>query len=362
MWAFNREGIILFANDEMAELMLDGLTANSDQKPVGEDLVGRSYLEFIPDRVRPASMAWLAGWDLPTGVATELPMRTNAGRPIVVMATVTTLDNEVAVGVLHDITEQRETEHRLIRALAESERITEERRGVLANVSHELRTPLHALLGYADLLEDMVPEQGKEYIAAMTSAAHLLRSLIDDVMDATTPLGQEIPTSRSPVDPSEVMEECAALVRTQAGQRGVTVEVQSEIRRGVLITDRRRLVQIMLNFLSNAAKFTPRNSTIYLSASNVPDPASAGLEAGRSHVGMLRFSVRDEGPGLRDVEVERMFEPFTRGTTGVMAAGSGLGLSVARTLAAALGGSVGARGNTFWLDLPLTPPGAWGIY
>ena len=164
------------------------------------------------------------------------------------------------------------------------------------------------------------------------------------------------------MDPSEVMEECAALVRTQAGQRGVTVEVQSEIRRGVLITDRRRLVQIMLNFLSNAAKFTPRNSTIYLSASNVPDPASAGLEAGRSHVGMLRFSVRDEGPGLRDVEVERMFEPFTRGTTGVMAAGSGLGLSVARTLAAALGGSVGARGNTFWLDLPLTPPGAWGIY
>jgi len=220
----------------------------------------------------------------------------------------------------------------------------------LASMSHELRTPLNAILNFVDMtlmgvFGSINEEQADAMQKSLDSGKHLL-SLINDVLDITkihsgmmklfyednVDLGAEVQAAASGAEP---------LVKNKPIQLVMEVEPNLPIIRA----DRRRIRQVLLNLLSNAAKFTEQG-TITLRA--------------KQHNGQVLFEVVDTGPGIAEDDQEVIFQPFQQTETGVRhAGGTGLGLPISRYLMEAHGGrlwveSTPGRGAAFFAALPIT--------
>jgi signal transduction histidine kinase len=225
-----------------------------------------------------------------------------------------------------------------------------------ANITHELRTPLHGILGMGELLEDGVygpisAKQG-EIIRTMRGSATGLLELIDSLLVLARAEALRLEIREAPVDIAEVVASVVATGRMLVGRR--TLEVASDIAEGLPIvhTDRQKLVQILVNLLANAIKFTP-------------DEGSVRIEAAALGEGGVRIAVKDTGRGIPKGELERIFEPYVQvdGSPVREHGGAGIGLSVVRTLADRLGLTVAVEselghGCTFTLTIPRAPAAA----
>ncbi|TMM39358.1 MAG: response regulator [Actinobacteria bacterium] len=233
----------------------------------------------------------------------------------------------------------------------------------LANMSHELRTPLNSLLLLARLLADN-PEENLsvkqiEFARTIHSAGSDLLALIDDILDLS-----KIEAGRMDVEPSEVdIDDVRAYVEQafapQAEDKGLAFGV--EIADGVpptIVTDPQKLQQVLRNLLSNAVKFTDTGSVTLRVA---PAPADLAFDAPalRGAAGVVAFTVVDTGIGIAEDKLALIFEQFQQadGTTSRKYGGSGLGLSISRSLAWLLGGAITVSstpgtGSTFTLYLP----------
>jgi PAS domain S-box-containing protein len=219
----------------------------------------------------------------------------------------------------------------------------------LAVMSHELRTPLNAILGYTDLfLADLpapLPPPVRPKMERVKGAARHLLELIDEVLTfARLEAGQE-EVRAAPVAAAALAQEAAALVEPLALERGIAFRVEGPSPDFPLVTDARKVRQVLVNLLGNAVKFT--------------DAGEAVLAVRREGAEAV-FEVRDTGVGIAPEHLERIFEPFWQADQGLMRAhgGSGLGLGVARELARLLGGDVTVRstlgaGSVFTLRLPV---------
>jgi signal transduction histidine kinase len=221
----------------------------------------------------------------------------------------------------------------------------------LAVMSHELRTPLNAVIGYADLLQAEVtgplnPAQREQLGRIKRSSAHLL-DLIDEILTFTRiEAGQENVRAEA-TDLRDVLEDAASSMEPLAAAKGIRLALHRPAEALTLRTDPAKVRQILLNLLSNAVKFTDRGEV--------------QLEGAMDGTGVL-LRVRDTGVGIADGDRDRIWEPFwqvEQGTTRA-AEGSGLGLTVARDLAALLGGTLSVEstpgtGSTFTLLVPPAP-------
>jgi PAS domain S-box-containing protein len=222
----------------------------------------------------------------------------------------------------------------------------------LAVMSHELRTPLNAILGYADLfllgIPAPLPEALVPQVERIRSAGRHLLSLIDEILTfARVEAGQE-EVALEPATCESLVQEAASLVEPLALERHLEFRVGCAEGGAQLVTDPRKVRQILVNLLGNAIKFTEQGRVT--------------LSARREGEQMV-FDVEDTGIGIERAHLERIFDPFwqVEQSTVRTHGGSGLGLSVARQLARLLGGDVTARstpgqGSTFNLRLPLQPP------
>jgi signal transduction histidine kinase/DNA-binding NarL/FixJ family response regulator len=220
----------------------------------------------------------------------------------------------------------------------------------LASMSHELRTPLNGILGYAQLLRRDAGAATHQLDAARAierCGEHLL-TLINDVLDLARIEAGRMEATASSFDLSILLQTVADVARVRAVQAGLafSYEVTTALPRHVL-TDERKLRQILLNLLGNATKFTPSGGVkLRVGARNA--------EPGRT---CLRIDVEDTGVGIPQDELERIFEPFHQvNHPGHLADGTGLGLPISRTLAHVLGGrlevaSTPGRGSCFTLLL-----------
>jgi signal transduction histidine kinase len=220
----------------------------------------------------------------------------------------------------------------------------------LRSMSHELRTPLNAISGYTEILEMGIrgivnPAQVKDLGRIKRASSYLLR-LINDVLTIARLEGAR-PLHLISIAVNPVLSEVEGLCILQAKANGLTLKVEQCEHEVFAMADAERFQQILLNLVTNAIKFTPKDGIINVTCDD--------------DTGAVRVRVQDTGVGVRLLDIERVFEPFVqidRHLTSETQQGVGLGLSISRELARAMRGdltleSLEGIGSTFTLTLPV---------
>lgn len=283
-------------------------------------------------------------------------------------------------GALQDITARKQTEMLLRDAKQGLERTVDERTAALktaleraeaadrlksaflATMSHELRTPLNSIIGFTGiLLQDMAgpinAEQRKQLGMVRGSARHLLE-LIGDVLDISKIEAGQLEVRSEPVDVAAAIARTVDAVRPFAAGKGLSLDVEMPPNLAPILSDRRRVDQILLNLLNNAVKFTDTGG-VRLVADEV-DAFRATPDAMPGPA--VRLRVSDTGIGIAPGDLATLFQPFRQVDSGLTRQheGTGLGLAICRRLADLLGGTITAEsmpgaGSTFTVTLPLRP-------
>jgi len=232
----------------------------------------------------------------------------------------------------------------------------------LANMSHELRTPLNSMLLLSRLLGDNearnLTRKQVEFCNTIHAAGRDLLELINQVLDLSKIEAGKTELALRQVDITELLTSLERIFRPLAEQQGLTLRILKSTEQRTLTTDHSRLDRILKNLLGNAIKFTERGSVALEVFDVSPDTALPGRLIGGD---FLAFRVQDTGIGIAHGEHERIFAPFEQidSTTARRFQGTGLGLTIARESALALGGDLAldsetGRGSAFTLFLPKT--------
>ncbi|NRF69587.1 response regulator [Aquincola sp. S2] len=209
----------------------------------------------------------------------------------------------------------------------------------LASMSHELRTPLNAILGYAQILQwdaGLTPRQTTGLATIEQAGQHLL-GLIDEILDLAKVESGKVDLHATPVELLPFLQGIVNIVRVRVEQKGVAFEFVTEgaLPHAVMV-DERRLRQVLLNLLGNAAKFTDAGSVRLLVRTDAAGDEPAGTT--------LRFEVHDSGIGISAADLALLFQPFQQvGEQQRRRGGTGLGLAISRQLVRHMGGDIAVR-------------------
>lgn len=254
--------------------------------------------------------------------------------------------------------EKREIEREVLLARAEeaaemARHANRAKSSFLAAMSHEIRTPLNGVIGLARIIADEARQRGQaELVDQLVVASGQLRRVVDDVLDFSKVEAGALELEVDVFNPSRLIDVCVAASQVTARDKGL--EIRRVAAKGgalpaALLGDHTRLSQIINNFLSNAVKFTPQGVIDLRVACDIDTDGRA----------MLRVEVHDSGPGVNPDEIESLFEPFKQADASINRrhGGTGLGLTISRRLAEAMGGQVGCfnaaqGGAVFWLCIP----------
>ena len=248
------------------------------------------------------------------------------------------------------VVERKETESALLTAKTEAEEATKMKSRFLANMSHELRTPLTSIKGSLSLIASGTAGEVPEDVAALVKiaddSAGSLVDLINDILDFEKIRAGQLVYAFEPLDVRGVVEQAIEANRAYGDQFGVTFELQPAEADHVRVKgDRNRLIQVMTNLLSNAAKYSPDGGAVEVSIER--------------RAPSIRVSVRDRGPGIPEEYRKHMFGEFYQvyEKDAGRRSGTGLGLSIAKSIIAGHGGSIDYStktdvGTTFFFDLP----------
>ncbi|MGO9598037.1 MAG: PAS domain S-box protein [Isosphaeraceae bacterium] len=260
--------------------------------------------------------------------------------------------------IMRDISERKQLEEALRRhgaelsvANAELARAARLKDEFLASMSHELRTPLNGILGISEGLQELVygplnPDQQAALHDIEECGRHLL-SLINDILDVAKIEAGKIEVEPGPVAVAQLCQASLRLVRESAQKKKLALSLHVDESVGLLVSDERRLKQVLVNLLSNAVKFTPERGEVGLEV--------VGDRARRS----VCFTVRDSGIGIHPEDLPRLFQPFVQLDSRLSREyqGSGLGLALVKRLTILLGGSTlvdsqPGLGSRFTIVLP----------
>ena len=268
-------------------------------------------------------------------------------------------------GLKMDVTKRKEAEEEILQLNAELEyRVAERTRELeralrakdefLASMSHELRTPLNSILGLSESLAENVAgplnEKQERYVSTIIESGHHLLSLINDILDLAKIEAGQIVLNIEEVNVERVCQASLRMISEMAHKKHQEVSLQIDADMDVVWGDERRLKQILVNLLSNAVKFTPENGKLGIQ-----------VRADREEKRVI-FTVWDNGIGIHERDLQRLFRPFVqldsilaRGGTG-----TGLGLALVTQMVRLHGGSISVdsepgEGSRFNIVLPWEP-------
>ena len=345
----DREGVICYSSPAVALVL--------GYEPV--ELQGRQIFQFIHPDDESAIVISFENTLKRSGIAPplELRLRHQNGKWIVLEATSNNLLDNVAInGIiinLRDITERKQTE--LLRQAKETaEQANRAKSQFLANMSHELRTPLNAILGYSEMLqeeaEDLQQPNLLPDLQKIHGAGQHLLTLINDILDLSKIEAGRMDLYVETFDVAQLVSEVVSTVQPLIQQNHNQLAIEcGEV--GTMTADLTKVRQVLLNLLSNAAKFT-REGAIALSVCKDETAARS----------TLIFQVRDSGIGMSPEQQEAVFEAFTQAdaSTTRKYGGTGLGLAISRRFCQMMGGSITVesaidQGSTFTVQLPTAP-------
>ncbi|MDZ7592035.1 MAG: ATP-binding protein [Rubrivivax sp.] len=258
--------------------------------------------------------------------------------------------NRQTEALVAEVESHRRTDLELQRAKRAADAANQAKTRYISAVSHELRTPLNSILGYAQLLDEdsTLPAHRKQAVGVIRRGGEHLLGLIEGTLDIARIEAGKLALDPKPVRLREALRQIVQMFELQACAKGLRFEHDVEAAPLWVRADERRLTQILINVLGNAVKFTAAGRVSFRAA-HVRD--------------MAVFEIEDTGPGIAPADIERIFEPFSRGAHAAAAAGSGgaggtgLGLTIAKMLTDLMGGEMtvsskpasdGATGGTLF--------------
>jgi len=237
-------------------------------------------------------------------------------------------------GIAHDITELKQMEIQLMKAIDKAEEAVKVKSSFLANMSHEIRTPMNAIIGLNGLLAktELTPKQS-EYVHKVTVAGENLLGIINDILDFSKIEAGKLVMESIPFDLNEVLDNVASISGLKAYDKSLEMVIlkKSDVP-DWLIGDPKRLNQMLLNLSNNAIKFTSEGEVIL----------TMSLEEELKDSVRVRFSVKDTGIGMTEEQMASLFQAFTQADTATTRkyGGTGLGLTITKQLAEMMNGHI----------------------
>lgn len=257
------------------------------------------------------------------------------------------------LALVEDVTEAHRNEQQLRNDRLKAERASVAKSRFLANMSHEIRTPMTGLLGMVSLMEQTeLSEEQSNFLRVIQSSSEHLLSIVNDILDISKIEAGKLTLEEEAFDLSRMIETLLDMVGSKAQEKKLVMQsFIDDDAPHLLVGDSIRLRQILMNFLTNAIKFTDQGHVL-LRVVVVRHLQSA------VH---LRFSVEDSGIGIRADRAMTLFDEYVLGhdQLSTAAGGTGLGLSICKRLAELMGGQVGVVstpgiGSNFWFDITLS--------
>jgi signal transduction histidine kinase len=256
------------------------------------------------------------------------------------------------VSIYRDVTKRHQREAELAAAKADAEHASRAKSNFLANMSHELRTPLNAVIGYSEILLEDAQAEGRQELTAdlkrINIAGQHLLSLVNNVLDLSKIEAGRMELETAPIELDRVLAEIVSTCQKLVESNGNVLVLEAEAGLGIISGDATKLRQVLLNLLSNAAKFT-RNGRIGLAVRRERDATGAWIS----------FAISDTGIGISAENLGKLFSDFTQAdaSIGNTYGGTGLGLALSRRLCRLMGGDITAaselgRGACFTLRVP----------
>jgi PAS domain S-box-containing protein len=347
VWTAKPDGMLDFVTNRTAEVF--GLSQS--------ELIGNGWRDIVhPDDVERATKRWMHSLESGDPYEVEFRVLSRDGEyrwNLVRADAMRAADGRIVqwFGCNADIEEHKRLEAALDAALADAREANQAKADFLAMMSHELRTPLNAIGGYAELLLEGIPTPASEgqqnFLRRISKSQQHLLGLIEAVLTQAKLEAGKVEYRITDVVAHEVLAVVDSLTAPQRSAKRIQYRCEDCDPRLVFRADKEKLVQVLLNMLSNAVKFTQPEGRITLTTEVIsPDVAT--------------FVVRDTGIGMSPEELRVVFEPFVQFDNALSREhkGTGLGMPISRELARGMGGDLIASsepgvGSVFTLSLPL---------
>lgn len=335
------EGVI--TSDRTGEILTANAATGTILRCDAGELIGRNVRDLVPASQRVKHDEYMRRLDQLPGQLQRAGMETIALRsdgseiPVEISFSRLNLDNQqIYSGILRDVSERK--------------RINTIKSEFISTVSHELRTPLTSIRGALGLVIDgiagHVPEQVREMINIAHNNSERLIRLINDILDIEKIEAGKMMLAREAVELRDLLERAVADNEGYATEHGVRFEIRGSVPDLYIYVDHDRMLQVLTNLMSNAAKFSPVGETVVISAALVG--------------GSVRISVEDHGPGISEEFQQRIFGKFAQADSSDsrQKGGTGLGLSITKAIVESHGGTIGFEaapdhGTVFYFELPV---------
>lgn len=263
-------------------------------------------------------------------------------------------DIEYTFVFLTDISEQKKIEHSLLEAKEVAEAANKAKSVFLTNMSHELRTPMHAIMSFSEMgtvkAGQATPEQILRYFERIHTSGKRLLTLLNDLLDMSRLDAHKMTYEKFSHTLQHTVRNAVSELSSLLARKNVEVIYHDTAEKIYAVYDKARITQVIINLLSNAIKFSPNGSHIEITFIE-----NAVLSNGQAAVGL---TIRDEGQGIHEDDLEKIFETFAQSTHNHAADGTGLGLAISRQIINDHGGNIMASnhangGAVFTLLLPI---------